>query len=523
MVEELSGRPPEHLIPDSDILQLNITAGKTIAEMIRTTLGPRGMDKMLVDRDGMVIITNDGYTLLGQMNVDVDLVPAAKLLVELAKSQDESVGDGTTTAVLLAGELLRETESLIDRGIHPTVITRGYQLAAETFSNVSDANAISVAENDTKTLQEVAQIVMSGTGSYVDDEILANRVVEAAQLLAANSSIRFEDLVIQKVPGGTIADTSISQSLLLDIQPVHVNMPRRIEPARIACLTTELNVNQPMTDVGEIRIRNADDYEDIREYENQNLHSILETLKVSGANVVFSNESISEEAQSWLAEQGILAARRVATSDLKSIAQATEAMLTADVTSLEIEDLGTANVVEQYECGADNLLAIRTGDNTTRPSLILRGGAEHVLDEMERAVKNGLGALEAMYRDPRVVPGGGALETVAALSIRERAEGIAGREQLAMQAYANALETIPRTLAENSGIDPLDGIIELRRRNATGQHAVGIDAIYGRFDDVIENNIVEPARTKERLVANATEVVNQILVIDEVLAASRDD
>lgn len=525
MGKDVRGRRSElgGLGPDSDVGGLSTTVGMAIAEMVRTTLGPRGMDKMLVDRDGMVVVTNDGYTLLGQLNVDADLVPAAKLLVELAGSQEESVGDGTTTAILLAGTLLGEAETLLDRGVHPRTITRGYHLAAEKFRDVSGEHATSVAESDTETLRDVTRIAMSGTGSYVDDGVLANRMVEAAQVLARGGQIRADDLLVEKVPGGTVADTTISRGLLLDIQPVHVNMPERVKSARIACLRTDLAVRQPRSDLGDVVVRDADDYRNVREYEDRNLRTTLRALEASGADVVFSNDSISEPAQRWLAERDIMAARRVATSDLERIARATGAMLAADVASLEAEDLGSADLVERRDCGGADLLAIETGEESIRASLVLRGGAEHALDEMERAVVNGLGALAAVHQDPRVVPGGGALEVAAALAIREYADSVTGREQLAVRAFADALEAIPRTLAENAGLDPLDGIIELRRRHAAGERAVGIDAVYGRIGDVVEAGVVEPAGIKERLVASATEVTNRILLIDDVLAASDED
>lgn len=525
MVEELRSRPSEaeFSLPDGDIRGLNTTVGTAIAEMVRTTLGPRGMDKMLVDRDGMVIVTNDGYTLLGQMNIDVDLVPAAKLLVELAQSQDEVVGDGTTTAVLLAGRLLGEAEALVERGVHPTTIAKGYHLAAERFRDVSAANAIAVEWDDAGSLRNVAQIAMSGVGSYVDDEVLAERVVSAARILAEDGRISEDNLIVEKVPGGTIADSAVSRGLLMDIQPVHVNMPRRVEPARIMCLTGPIKVKQPSSDLGDVVVRDADDYREMRAYEDRNLASTLAALETADVNVIFCSDSISKKAQRWLAERGIMAARRVSRSDVERLAQSTGALLAADAASIEAEDLGSADIVELRDCGGEDLLAIELGDDEAHASLVLRGGAEHALDEMERAVLNGLGALKAVHRDPRMVPGGGALEVEAAMDIREYADGVSGREQLAVRAFADALEAVPKTLAENAGLDPLDGVIELRQRHAEGNATVGIDAIYGRIDDVVEAGVVEPAGARERLVESATEVTNRILLIDDVLAARRSD
>lgn len=510
-------------VADRDVREMSTTVGAALAETVRTTLGPRGMDKLLVDSDGMVIVTSDCYTLLGQMDIDLDLIPGGKLLVELAKSQDDSVGDGTTTAIVFAGELLHRAEDLVDKGIHPTVITRGYQIAAEKSQSILESYSTPIKASDTETVQHVAQTAMAGTVSEEGEQRLAELIVKAIQAGEGDDILPPENVSIEKVVGGRVRDSTLVHGLLLDKDPVDVNMPRRIESPRIACLNTDIDVAKTTTELSEIVVRDTDDHREVLDYETDTVRSMAHAIGESGADAVFSNKSIDKKAQQFFAEQGILAVRRMSTSDLQHLAQTTGAMTAADVTVLESADLGTATIVEQRDVGGERKLVIETGGRSDRASLVLRGGTEHAIDEIERAVRNGLGATSTVVRDGRTIPGGGAPEMEVALELRNYADSISGREQFAVRAFADAIEAVPRTLSENAGLDPIDAVIELRRRHAGGECNTGVDGITGSFVDTRKAGILEPLWVKTQSISSAVEVTNRILTIDDILTAQSTD
>ena len=508
---------------DDNVQRMNTAVGAALGEMVRTTIGPRGMDKLLVDSDGMVLVTNDGATILGELDIELDVIPAGRLIIELATEQNETIGDGATTTVLLAGELLSKADDLLNRGVHPTTIARGYHLAAEKFRETVATSATTITVDDIETIEQIAQVAISGTGSSINDRILAERVIDAVQVLTSNGTICIEDLLVRKVVGGTIGNSTIIKGFLLDQEPIHVNMPKQLEPARIVCLQADLKVKETKSDLGELVVRTATEHHEFRKYENGSLLAMVHAIEDSGANVVFTTEGIDEKAQRWLADRGILAVQRVSTSDLKLVSRATDAMVATDIESIETSDLGTAALVEQRDYGGDNMLVVKTGEESTHVTLVLRGGPEQVLDEMERAARNGLASVRAVYRDTRIVPGGGALEVESALTLREYADSLNGQEQLVARAFAEALQIVPRTLAENTGLDPLDTLIELRRQHSMGKSNSGVDAVFGQIRNMTEAEVIEPALVKEQLVVNTVEVVNRILTIDDILTARDSD
>ncbi|MEM2874493.1 MAG: thermosome subunit beta [Candidatus Hadarchaeales archaeon] len=504
-----------------DAQRMNIMAARVIAEAVRTTLGPRGMDKMLVDNLGDVTITNDGVTILKSMDVEH---PAAKMMVEVSKSQENEVGDGTTTAVVLAGELLKKAEELLDQDIHPTVITTGYKLAAEKAKEIVEKIAKPVGKNDEKLLKQIAITSLSSKGSEIRGEKLAELCVKAVKQIVEEADGKLEadidNIKVEKKTGGSTADSQLIQGIVLDKEVVHPGMPKRVENARIALLNMSLEVKETETDA-KINITDPEQLRSFLEEERRMLKEMVDQIKKTGANVVFCQKGIDDVAQHYLAKAGILAARRVKDSDMEKLARATGGKVVTNIKDLTPADLGTAALVEERKIAGEEMIFIEGCRDPKSVSILVRGGTEHVVDELERAVHDGLSVISAAIEDGKMVAGGGAVEIEVAKGLREYAETVGGREALAVNAFADAMEIIPRTLAENAGLDPIDILMDLRAAHEKDGKNIGLDVVSGKTLDTMERGIIEPMRVKIQAIKSASEVAEMILRIDDVIAAGK--
>ncbi len=502
-----------------DAQRMNIMAARVIAEAVRSTLGPKGMDKMLVDSLGDVVITNDGVTILKEIDVEH---PAAKMVIEVAKTQDNEVGDGTTTAVVLAGELLKRAEELLDQDIHPTVIARGYRLAAAKALEILDGIAIKIDVEDEEILKRIAATAITGKHSEFAIEHLSKLVVEAVKRVAEKTDSGYkvdeDNIKIEKRQGGSVADTQLVDGIVIDKEVVHAGMPKRIKNAKIAVLKAALEVKETETDA-EIRITDPEQLQKFIEQEEMMIREMVDKIASTGANVVFCQKGIDDLAQYYLAKAGILAVRRVKQSDIEKIAKATGAKILTDLRDIKPEDLGEADLVEERKVGDENMVFIEGCKNPKAVTILVRGGTEHVVDEVERSLTDAIKVVKAALEDGKVVAGGGAPEIEVSLKLREWAPTLGGREQLAAEAFAAALEVIPRALAENSGLDPIDILVELKRAHEEGKVTYGVDVFEGKVTDMKEKGVLEPLRVKKQAISSATEVAIMILRIDDVIAA----
>ena len=505
-----------------DAQRMNIMAARAIAESVRTTLGPRGMDKMLVDNLGDVIITNDGVTILEEMDVEH---PAAKMMVEVSKAQEDEVGDGTTTAVIVAGELLKKAEELLDQDIHPTVITAGYRLAAEKAQKILVGMATPVSKDDDKILKQIAITSMSSKGSEMRGERLAELCVRAVKQVAEKSDGKLEadidNIKVEKKSGGSSADSQLIQGIVLDKEVVHSDMPKRKEKAKIALLSLALEVKETETDA-KINITDPEQLRSFLDEERHMLQEMVDQIKKSGANVVLCQKGIDDIAQHYLAKAGILAARRVKESDMEKLARATGGKVVTNIKDLTSDDLGAAALVEERKIAGEEMIFVEGCKDPKAVSLLVRGGTEHVVDEVERAVHDGISVISAAIEDGKIVAGGGAPEIEVAKGLREYADTVGGREALAVNAFADAMDIVPRTLAENAGLDPIDILVQLRsaHEKKDGKN-IGIDVISGKTLNTLDRGIVEPLRVKTQAIKSASEVTEMILRIDDVIAAGK--
>jgi thermosome len=502
-----------------DAQRMNIMAAKVIAEAVRTTLGPRGMDKMLVDSLGDVVITNDGVTILKEMDVEH---PAAKMIIEVAKTQENEVGDGTTTAVVLAGELLKKAEELLEQDIHPTVIARGYRMAAEKAMEILDEIAITIDIEDEETLKRVAATAITGKHAEYAVEHLAGLVVQAVKKVAEKTDEGYkvdeDNIKIEKKHGGGVEDTELIDGIVIDKEVVHPGMPKRIKNAKIAVLKAALEVKETETDA-EIRITDPEMLQKFIEQEERMIKDMVDKIVEAGANVVFCQKGIDDLAQYYLAKAGVLAVRRVKQSDIEKIAKATGAKIITDLRDIKPEDLGEAELVEERKVGDEEMVFITGCKNPKAVTILVRGGTEHVVDEVERSLTDAIKVVKAALESGKVVAGGGAPEIELSLKIKQWAPTLGGREQLAAEAFATALEIIPRSLAENAGLDPIDILVELRRAHEEGKVTYGIDVFSGKVVCMKEKGVLEPLRVKKQAISSATEVAIMILRIDDVIAA----
>ena len=497
-----------------DAQSMNIAGGKAVAESVRTTLGPKGMDKMLVGSIGDIVITNDGVTILDQMDVDH---PAAQMIVEVAESQEEETGDGTTTAVVIAGELLKRAEDLLEQDVHPTVIASGYRRAAEKARETLEDNAEDVTAEDTDKLTRIAQTAMTGKGAEEAKDSLSELVVRAVQAVADGNEVDLENVKVETVVGGDVSESELVEGMIIDKDRVHANMPKRVDDANIALVDTAIEIQETETDT-EVNVSSPDELQNFLDQEEEMLREMVDNIKDSGANVVFCQKGIDDMAQHFLAQEGILAVRRAKKSDIQKLARATGANVVSNIDDITEDDLGNAGAVEERVVSGDEMIFVEDCENPKSVSMILRGGTEHVVDEVERAIDDALGVVRVTVQDGKILPGGGAPETEVALELRDFADGVEGREQLAVEAFADALEIIPRTLAENAGLDSIDSLVSLRSKHDGGDAHAGLNAETGDIENMTESGVVEPLRVKTQAVSSATDAAVMILRIDDVIA-----
>lgn len=504
-----------------DAQRTNIAVGYAVASAVKSTLGPKGMDKMLVDEMGDIVITNDGATILQEMHIEH---PAGKMMVEIAKTQDAEVGDGTTTAVVLAGELLKKASELLDQGIHASTIINGYKLASRKGIDALYEIGDSVTLEDKKTLQKIAAISMGsktvGAGDNKDKlaELVVSAVTQIAEKKDGKMTIEKDYAKIEKKQGGDITQTSLINGVIIDKEVVHPNMPKRVDNAKIALVDAALEIEKPETDT-RISITSPDQLNSFLEQEEKMLHQMADKVAATGANVLFCQKGIDDVAQHYLAKKGILTARRVKKSDMEKLAKATGGSVITTLESLSAKDLGHAGLVEERKIAGEQMVFVEKCKNPKAVTLLVRGSTQHVIDEGERALVDALGATSSAVEEGRYVIGGGATEIELARRLKKYAVEVGGREQLSIQAFAEALEVIPRTLAESCGMDSIDTLVELRSKHEQKQANVGIDVYKNRVADVKALGVIEPLKIKKQAMQSASEVTEMILRIDDIIAS----
>ena len=500
----------------------NIMAARIISEVLRTTLGPRGMDKMLIDTLGDITITNDGAAILDEVEVEH---PAAKMIVEVAKTQDDMVGDGTTTAVVLAGELLRRAEELLDQNIHPTVIVSGYRKASQMAVQTLDKLGTTVDINDRQTLKKVALTSMASKAVGAAKDHFAEIAIDAVKQIAEQRGDKWvadiDQIQIIKKEGKSLFDTELVKGIIVDKEVIHSEMPKRVENAKIALLDIALEVEKTEFSA-EIRIRDPTQMKAFLDQENRMLREMVDKIKASGADVIFCQKGIDDMAQHFLAKEGILAARRVKQSDMEKLSRATAGKIISNLDDLKAQDLGKAGLVEERKVGEDKMVFVENCKHPRSVAILIRAGLERMVDEAERAMNDALSVVSDVIEYNKIVAGGGAIESEIARKLRTYATEVGGREQLAIEAFAESLEIIPKTLAENAGLEPIDILVGLRsaHEKARGE-AKGVNVFTGKIMDMYGEGVIEPLRVKEQAVKSAAEASSMILRIDDVIAATK--
>jgi len=497
----------------------NIMAARAIADAVRSTLGPRGMDKMLVDSLGDVVITNDGVTILKEIDVDH---PAAKMLVEVAKTQDTEAGDGTTTAVVLSGELLKKATDLIDSNIHPTIIAGGYRLACNKAQEILDEIAMPIDVKDKKALKVVAETSMISKSVTASREYLADLAVKAVTAVAEQNGkkwdVDMDNIQIVKKTGGSMEDSEFIQGIILDKDPVHPQMPRKLENAKIALLDVAIEVQKTEVDA-KIEITDPSQMHAFLEEEEKMLRNMVKAIKDAGANAVFCQKGIDDLAQHFLAKEKIMSLRRVKKSDMEKVAKATGGVIINKIEELTADELGSAAMIEVRAMGEDDMTFVTGCKNPKAVSLLLRGGTQHVVDEIERSLDAAMSVVAVAIEDGKTVTGGGSSAVEIAMRLREYAASIGGREQIAIDAYASALEVIPTALSENAGLDPIDILINMRKAHKDGKVNAGLNVYTGKVVDMKDLKVIEPIRVGRQAINSATDAAVLILRIDDVIAA----
>lgn len=501
-----------------DAQRNNILAARMVAEIVKTTLGPKGMDKMLVSPTGEIIVTNDGVTILEEMQIEH---PAARMMVEIAKTQETEVGDGTTTAVMIAGKLLENAEKLLDQKIHPTVITKGYRLASEKAQEILNDLALKITPDNEDILKQIAMTAMTGKGAEDAKEKFSEIIVKAVKQVQSNGKVNIEDIKIEKSKGDGIRDTELISGIVLDKERLSQDMPSFIENAKIALIDFPLEIKNPEIDT-KVSISTPEQLQGFIEREERTIRNMIEKIKMSGANVVFCQKGIDDFAQYLLTKAGVYSCRRVAKSDMEKLAKATNGKIVSNLNELNSSELGSAKKVEEIIHGEDVLTYITGCENPRALTILIHGGTGHVIDEIERAIKDGLGDVISSLRNGLVVPGGGAIEIELSRKLREFSQGLSGREQLAVEEFANALESIPSTLAENAGMDPIDVLTELKSRHDSGERNAGLNLFNNNIENSLNSKIIEPLKIKTQAISSATDVAIMILRIDDVIASAGD-
>ena len=496
----------------------NIAAAKAVADAVRSTLGPKGMDKMLVDSMGDVVITNDGATILKEMDIEH---PAAKMIIEVAKTQEQHCFDGTTTAVVLSGELLKRSEDLIEQNVHPTVICEGFRLAAEKAVDLLSSHGIET-KNDDSVLMEVAKTALTGKSAGAVKSFMADicvRSVNAVGIIDGEQRIvDLSDIKVEKRQGGSIKDSTLIDGIILDKERVHAGMPRSITGAKIALVNSAIEVKKTEVDA-KIQITDPNQLSKFLEEEENYIRSLVEKIKNSGANVLICQKGIDELAQHYMAKSGVFAIRRAKKSDMEALSKATSGKIVTNLDDLTPEDLGNAERVEEKKIGESEMTFITGCPEAKSVSVLLRGGTEHVVDEIRRAFDDAVGVVSVAWEDGAVLTGGGSVLAALSRDLRTFAETVGGREQMAIEAFASALEIVPRTLAENAGLEPVTTLIELRKAHADGQSHAGINVYEGGVVDMRKANVIEPLRVVEQAIQSATETAVMILRIDDVISS----
>ena len=496
----------------------NIAAAKAVADSVRSTLGPKGMDKMLVDSMGDVVITNDGATILKEMDIEH---PAAKMIIEVAKTQEQHCYDGTTSAVVLSGELLKRSEDLIEQNVHPTVICEGFRLAAEKAISLLERHGISTEGND-EVLLEVAKTSLTGKSAGAVKAFMADICVRAVNAVGVIDEgeriVDLSDIKVEKRQGGSIKDSSLIDGILLDKERVHAGMPRSINDAKIALVNSAIEVKKTEVDA-KIQITDPNQLASFLAEEENYIRGLVEKITASGANVLVCQKGIDELAQHYLSKAGVFAIRRAKKSDMEALSKATGGRIVTNMDDLSGEDLGQSARVEERKIGESDMTFITGCPEAKSVSVLLRGGTEHVVDEIRRAFDDAVGVVSVAWEDGAVLTGGGSVLAALSRDLRTYAETIGGREQMAIEAFASALEIIPRTLAENAGLDPVTTIIALRKAHADGDSHAGINVYEGGVVDMQAANVLEPVRVVEQAIQSATETAIMILRIDDVISS----
>ncbi len=497
----------------------NIMAARAIADAVRSTLGPRGMDKMLVDSMGDVVITNDGVTILKEIDVEH---PAAKMLVEVAKTQDEETGDGTTTAVILTGELLKKAVDLIDANVHPTIITAGYRLASIKALEVLENVAMKIDIKDRELLRDIAMTSMMSKSVVGSREHMADVAVDAVVKVAEKTDGKYivdtDNIQVVKKQGGSMKDTEMIEGIIVDKEPVHPAMPKKVAKAKVMLLDAALEIKKTEIDA-KIEITDPSQMQAFLHEEERMLRDMVEKIKKSGANVVFCQKGIDDLVQHFLAKEQIYAARRVKKTDMEKLAKATGANVITKLDEFETADLGNADMVEVKKVQDEEMTFVTGCKNAKAISILIRGGTEHVVDEIERSLDDATSVIAVAIEDGKMVTGGGSTAVEIALRLREYSSTVGGREQIAIDAFASAMEVVPTALAENAGLDPIDILIEMRKAHKGGKVNAGVNVFNGKVEDMKKNNVLEPLRVGKQAINSATDAAIMILRIDDVIAS----
>ncbi len=503
----------------------NVFAARLISEIVKTSLGPRGLDKMLVDSLGDVTITNDGATILKEIDVQH---PAAKMLVEISKTTDNEVGDGTTSAVVIAGALLDKAEELIEKGVHPTIIVDGYRKAVEKAVEYLDEISVKIKPGDRATLNDVARTSMQTKLVADNSDELASLVVDALLQVADKTTegektsykIDIDNVKVEKKPGSSVSDTKLIKGIVLDKEIVHSGMPKRVENAKIALINSALEIEKTEFSA-EIRINDPAQMKKFLDEENEMLSDMVSKLSEAGANVVICQKGIDDVAQHFLAKKGIVAVRRAKESDMTKLAKATGGRIVTNLEDLTAKDLGSAALVEERRVEQDKWVFIEGCKNPKAVTILVRGGSQRVVDEAERSMHDAIMVVKDVLERPAIVAGGGAPEAELSSRVREYATKLSGREQLAVQKFAEALEVIPLTLAINAGMDPIDTQVEIRAKHGQGKKWFGVNARAGKISDMMADDVVEPSVVKEQIIRSATEAASMLLRIDDVVSSGK--
>jgi len=496
----------------------NFAAARAVASAVRSTLGPKGMDKMLIDSMGDITITNDGVTILKEMDIEH---PAAKMMVEIAKTQDAEVGDGTTTAVVIAGELLKNAEGLLAQSVHPTVIAEGYRMAATKALVLLEGFAITVKPTDTAMLRKIAETALTGKNAEVSKEHLCDIIAKAVTFVTdPDGTVDIAHINVEKKVGGAVDDSVLIEGMVIDKERAHPGMPTSVKDAKILLLNAALEFKKTEVDAT-INLSTPEQLQAFLDEEERMVHAIVDKVIKSKATVLFCQKGIDDIAQHYLAKAGILAVRRVKKSDIGNLARATGANIISSIDAVTTKDLGTAGLVEEKTVSGDQMIYVSKCKNPKAVSIIVRGGTVHVVDELERAIHDALMVVGVVVEGKKIVAGGGAPETELSLRLREYAASVGGRDQLAIEAFASALEIIPRTLAENAGLDAIDMLVAIRAAHEAGKKNFGLDVEAGKPADMLKAGVVEPLRVKTQAISSAAEAAVMILRIDDIISSSK--